>query len=118
MKARRVVVLRVLIGVLALSVSPAFPQTQNMGAAEIVLPGGVIGDVHFPHQRHQAKLVDCALCHSAYPEKTGAIEVLKAQGKIAKQQIMNQQCIKCHRGKKQAGEKAGPTSCTLCHTKG
>jgi hypothetical protein len=94
-----------------------FGQTQNTGAAEIVLDGGTSGNVVFPHQRHQAKLADCTICHSAFPQKAGAIEELKAQGKLAKKQIMNEQCTKCHREKKQAGEKAGPTSCTTCHVK-
>jgi uncharacterized membrane protein len=94
-----------------------FAQTQNTGAAEIVLDGGTSGNVAFPHQRHQAKLADCTICHSAFPQKAGAIEELKAQGKLAKKQIMNEQCTKCHREKKQAGEKAGPTTCTTCHVK-
>jgi hypothetical protein len=90
---------------------------QNTGAAEMVLEGGTSGKVAFPHQRHQEKLTDCSICHSAFPQKAGAIEDLKAQGKIAKKQIMNEQCTKCHKEKKQAGEKAGPTTCTTCHAK-
>ena len=106
-----------LAGVLSVIGVSAFAQTQNTGAAEIVLEGGTSGNVHFPHQRHQAKLVDCTICHSAYPQKAGAIEELKAQGKLAKKQVMNEQCTKCHKEKKQAGEKAGPTTCTTCHVK-
>jgi uncharacterized membrane protein len=94
-----------------------YAQTPNTGAAEIVLDGGTSGSVAFPHQRHQAKLADCTICHSAFPQKAGAIEELKAQGKLAKKQIMNEQCTKCHKEKKQAGEKAGPTTCTTCHIK-
>lgn len=93
-------------------------QTQNQGAAEIVLDGGPTGNVSFPHRRHQENLVDCAVCHSAYPQKAGSIEELKAQGKLAKKEIMNTQCTKCHKEKKRAGEKAGPTTCTSCHIKG
>jgi len=93
-------------------------QTQNQGAAEIVLDGGTTGNVSFPHRRHQENLVDCAVCHSAYPQKAGSIEELKAQGKLAKKEIMNTQCTKCHKEKKRAGEKAGPTTCTSCHIKG
>lgn len=114
----RMVLISVLAGVLSVSAVPAFAQTRETGAAEITLEGGTSGNVLFPHQRHQVKLVDCAICHSTYPQKTGAIEELKAQGKFAKKQIMNEQCIKCHKEKKQAGEKAGPTSCTMCHVKG
>jgi hypothetical protein len=89
----------------------------NRGAAEIVLEGGTSGPVAFPHLRHQEKLTDCNICHAAFPQKAGAIEDLKAQGKLAKKQVMNDQCTKCHRDKKQAGEKAGPTTCTTCHVK-
>jgi len=89
----------------------------NRGAAEIVLEGGTSGPVAFPHLRHQEKLTDCNICHAAFPQKAGAIEDLKAQGKLAKKQIMNDQCTKCHRDKKQAGEKSGPTTCTSCHVK-
>ena len=30
---------------------------------------------------------------------------------------MNKICIKCHKLKKKAGEKAGPTKCSQCHVK-
>jgi hypothetical protein len=89
----------------------------NKGAAEMVLEGGTSGSVAFPHQRHQDKLTDCNVCHAAFPQKAGSIEALKAQGKLAKKQIMNEQCTKCHKEKRQAGEKAGPTTCTTCHVK-
>ncbi len=42
----------------------------------------------------------------------------KAQGKLAKKEIMNTQCTKCHKEKRKAGEKTGPTTCTTCHVKG
>jgi hypothetical protein len=117
MKRRIMLIALPLIGVVSAVSAAAFAQNQNTGAAEIVLDGGTSGNVTFPHQRHQAKLADCKICHSAYPQKAGAIEELKAQGKLAKKQIMNEQCTKCHRERKQAGEKAGPTSCTTCHVK-
>jgi hypothetical protein len=95
----------------------ASAQSPKTGAAEIILEGGTSGRVSFPHQRHQEKLTDCTICHSAYPQKAGAIEELKAEGKLAKKQIMNEQCTKCHKEKLRAGEKAGPTTCTTCHLK-
>jgi hypothetical protein len=95
----------------------ASAPSPDRGAAEIVLEGGTSGNVTFPHQRHQEKLVDCNICHAVFPQKAGAIEELKAQGKLAKKQVMNEQCTKCHREKKQAGEKSGPTTCTTCHVK-
>ena len=117
LKVRKRLIELLLIGVFFVGVAAVFAQTQNTGAVEIVLDGGTSGNVTFPHQRHQAKLADCTICHSAFPQKAGAIEELKAQGKLAKKQIMNEQCTKCHREKKQAGEKAGPTTCTTCHVK-
>jgi hypothetical protein len=105
------------IAVLSFFGSMALAQTPNVGAAEIVLEGGTSGNVTFPHQRHQQKIEDCMVCHAAFPQKAGAIEDLKAQGKLAKKQIMNEHCTKCHKEKKQAGEKAGPTTCTTCHVK-
>jgi hypothetical protein len=95
----------------------ASAQSQDKGVAEIVLSGGISGPVHFPHQRHQERLGDCTICHAAYPQKAGAIETLKAEGKLAKKEIMDTQCTKCHKEKKRAGEKAGPTTCTTCHIK-
>lgn len=89
----------------------------DRGAAAIILEGGTSGQVAFPHQRHQEKLPDCNICHAAYPQKAGAIEELKAQGKLDKKQIMNDQCTRCHKEKKRAGEKTGPTTCTTCHAK-
>lgn len=117
LKVRKRLIELLLIGVFFVGVAAVFAQTQNTGAVEIVLDGGTSGNVTFPHQRHQAKLADCTICHSAFPQKAGAIEELKAQGKLAKKQIMNEQCTKCHKEKKQAGEKAGPTTCTTCHVK-
>ena len=105
------------VGIFSVGLGAVFAQPQNPGAAEIILDGGTSGNVTFPHQRHQAKLADCTICHSAFPQKAGVIEELKAQGKLARKQIMNEQCTKCHRERKQAGEKAGPTSCTTCHVK-
>jgi hypothetical protein len=95
----------------------ASDPSQNRGATEIVLEGGTSGNVTFPHQRHQERLADCNICHAVFPQKAGAIEELKAQGKLAKKQVMNEQCTRCHREKKQAGEKTGPTTCTTCHVK-
>jgi len=89
--------------------------TQNRGAAEIDLPGGTRGLVPFPHHQHQDKLGNCEICHSVFPQKTGIIGELKAQGKLEKKQIMNTLCIKCHRQKKREGVKAGPTTCAKCH---
>jgi len=117
MNRRRIGVVMVLFLMAAGGWVAAFAQSQKTGAAEIILEGGTSGKVTFPHQRHQEKLTDCTICHSAFPQKAGAIEELKAQGNLAKKQIMNELCIKCHKEKQRAGEKAGPTTCTKCHVK-
>ena len=120
--ANRIITRRALLALLVFMLAAggwvwASSPPSNRGAAEIVLEGGTSGQVAFPHLRHQEKLTDCNICHAAFPQKAGAIEDLKAQGKLAKKQIMNEHCTKCHREKKQAGEKSGPTSCTTCHAK-
>lgn len=114
----RIVAACCLVAVVAGAWIAASAQTPNPGAPEIVLNAGTTGNVHFPHLRHQQKLVDCNICHSLYPQQPGAIEALQLQGKLTKKQVMNTQCTKCHKERKQAGEKAGPTTCTTCHVKG
>lgn len=112
---------RVFIGVLACALSVGIAMTlssnatENRGAAEIVIEGGNRGDVPFPHLQHQDRLVDCKVCHAVFPQEKGAIETLKAEGKLEPKQVMNKQCTKCHRDKKRAGEKSGPTTCKSCH---
>jgi hypothetical protein len=117
MNRRRIGVVLVLLLIAAGGWIRAYAQSQNAGAAEIILEGGTSGNVTFPHHRHQEKLTDCTICHSTFPQKAGAIEELKAQGKLAKKQIMNELCTKCHKEKQRAGEKTGPTTCTTCHVK-
>jgi hypothetical protein len=86
------------------------------GPAEITLDGGSKGTVDFPHQKHQNTLGDCKICHDIFPQKLGVIEALKEEGKLEKKQVMNN-CRKCHRNLVKEGKKAGPTSCTKCHSK-
>jgi hypothetical protein len=91
---------------------------QNPGAPNMQLEGGTSGKVPFPHLQHQQALADCNLCHVKFPQTPGAIEALKTEGKLAKKEVMNSLCTKCHKEKRQAGEKGGPTTCTTCHIKG
>jgi hypothetical protein len=42
---------------------------------------------------------------------------LKAEGTLKKKYVMNKLCTKCHKEKKNAGQKSGPTTCTKCHIK-
>lgn len=91
--------------------------TQNKGAKNIELPGGKRGNVPFPHHQHQEKLGDCEICHSVFPQDSGIIEKLKADGKLKQKYVMNKLCTKCHKEKKKAGQKTGPTTCSKCHIK-
>lgn len=104
----------VLIAGAAASVSVA---VENQGAETLELYGGKRGKVPFPHRQHQKDLGDCQICHSVFPQETGAIEKLKAEDKLKAKYVMNKLCTKCHREKKRAGLKTGPTSCAKCHIK-
>ena len=90
---------------------------ENQGADKLELYGGKRGKVPFPHRLHQKNLGDCQICHSVFPQETGSIEKLKAEGKLKKKHVMNKLCTKCHREKKKAGQQSGPTTCAKCHIK-
>jgi cytochrome c7-like protein len=113
MKARTIVAILIIIvftGSLAVAV-------QNQGAKDIKLDGGQKGVVDFPHHLHQSAIGDCNACHSVFPKTAGIIKELKIQKKLKKKQVMNKTCIKCHKEKKKAGVKTGPTKCSQCHVK-
>jgi hypothetical protein len=79
------------------------------------------GNVPFPHRLHQDSVVkkepeDCNICHSLFPQKAGSIKALMAEGKLKSKEVMNENCTKCHKEKKRAGEKSGPTTCKTCHS--
>lgn len=90
---------------------------ENKGAAQIDIPGGYKGKVPFNHQMHQTQLKDCNVCHDLFPKAPGAIDDLKTKKTLKKKQVMNKVCIKCHKAEKNAGNKAGPTTCSKCHVK-
>ena len=88
---------------------------ENNGADIIFINGGKMRDIHFPHHRHQKALGDCNVCHDLFPAEAGSIAALKAQGKLKKKQVMEAHCIACHKQRKAAAKKTGPTSCARCH---
>ena len=90
---------------------------QFTGAKDIVLLGGDLGDVSFPHLKHQQTLGDCNICHNYFSQEAGVIQKLIAEGKLKKKQMMNTLCMDCHKQREAAGEKAGPLSCKACHIK-
>lgn len=90
--------------------------TSFAAADNMVLKGGSLGDVPFPHKLHQQTLHDCKLCHKMFPMKADAIQNAIASGKLKKKDVMNN-CIDCHKADKAKGVKAGPTTCKECHSK-
>lgn len=117
MGSRSIAVL-VAAGCLAVAaVSGVCVAAVRSGAESITLYGGSTGNVPFPHRQHQATVGDCAVCHSVFAQTAGAIDEMKAAGTLKKKQVMNKQCIQCHRQKKQNGENSGPTTCRSCHFK-
>jgi len=102
------------IGAAALSAAQA---PADKGAAIMQLESGRLPAAPFPHRLHQETLDDCNACHSMFPQKRGAIKELQAQGKLKKQQVMNKNCIACHKERKMAGKPSGPVSCTDCHAR-
>jgi hypothetical protein len=113
-----VIAVAVILAAATVWTTSAPAQSPNPGAAEMVLDGGTTGKVPFPHRKHQQALPDCTLCHSVFPQKTGAIDELKESGKLPRKQVMNELCTRCHKERQSAGQSAGPTSCLKCHVKG
>lgn len=117
MKIKLIVVLVSVTAIMAVATIASTMAGQNMGAVNLQLNGGTRGDVPFPHHQHQEQLGDCQICHSVFPQKSGSIKKLKADGKLKKKYVMNKLCTKCHKEKKRAGQKSGPTTCKSCHIK-
>ncbi len=90
---------------------------ENQGAAEIKIDGGKRGIVHFPHHAHQTRLKDCNICHAVFPQEPQSLNKLKQTGQLKPKQVMNKQCVKCHRAEKKAGNPSGPTTCSKCHVR-
>ena len=114
----KISVVLISIAAIVIGSSVAFSdKDQNKGADSIEMEGGTRGKVPFPHHRHQENLGDCTICHSVFPQKSGGIEELKAQGQLKKKYVMNKLCTKCHKETRKAGRKTGPLTCSKCHVK-
>lgn len=105
-----------LASTIVLATMATVPASENKGADQITIYGGSRGDVPFPHHLHQDTLKDCKTCHDAFPQEKGAIEAMKQSGTLKRKHVMNKLCTSCHKERKKAGEKTGPTSCKLCHS--
>lgn len=100
---------------LVLSVAVAFATTK--GNPEIVLQGGKMGNITFPHHLHQSVVNDCMVCHVNFSQEPGSLQAAKDIGTLKKKQVMDTTCLKCHKDRKKAGETHGPVSCSGCHKK-
>jgi len=117
MKFKLIVALAAVAAILAVATLATTMADQNKGAAKMELDGGKRGKVPFPHHQHQENLGDCKICHTLFPQKSGSIAELQTEGKLKKKDVMNKLCTKCHKEKKKAGQKSGPTTCKKCHLK-
>lgn len=89
---------------------------QEKGAESMVLDGGSMGSVQFPHGRHQEISVDCQPCHGVFAKEPHIIDTMKSAGELPKKNVMAM-CSKCHKDLAARGEKTGPTGCKDCHKK-
>ena len=117
MKVKLSVASVLIIAAVAVSAAALSAAKINNGPQNLKIDGGKRGIVPFPHHRHQENVGDCKICHTVFPQKVGSIQDLKAQGKLKKKYVMNKLCTKCHKEKKKAGLKSGPTTCAKCHIK-
>jgi len=108
--------LLVLLFMVSMTIAVAV-QAENKGAENISIFGGSRGDVPFPHHAHQNRLKGCNTCHAAFPQEADGIKAMKVAGKLKPKQVMNKQCVKCHKEQKKAGNPTGPTTCSTCHVK-
>ena len=107
----------VLFTIMAAMLAVTAVGAVNNGAENISIYGGSRGDVPFPHHAHQERLKDCNTCHASFPQEADSLKTMKKAGKLKPKQVMNKQCVKCHKDQKKAGNATGPTTCSKCHVK-
>ncbi len=91
-----------IIAAAALTLFAASLAMAAAGPETITLPAKM-GNVTFPHAKHQEMLKDCKKCHA-----TDAGGKIEGFGK----DIAHKNCKGCHEESKK-----GPTSCKDCHKK-
>ncbi len=89
---------------------------DDKGIETIVLKGGNMGSITFPHGRHLTMFVDCKPCHELFPKESQIVDKMMNEGKMNKKAVMNM-CKKCHTDLAEKGQKTGPTACRDCHKK-
>ena len=102
---------------LGVFVSAVGLASENKGAATLQIDAGARGAVPFPHRAHQERVADCNVCHAVFPKEPQSLTRLKKDGQLKPKDVMNKQCIKCHKTEKKAGNNAGPTTCSKCHVR-
>ncbi|MBC2716079.1 MAG: cytochrome c3 family protein [Desulfobacteraceae bacterium] len=118
MREKLVCLLIVVFFVFLAVFSYAHEDHDDFGDEIIILEKGRMPQVTFPHQMHQTVLENnCNACHDLFPKQHGIIKEMITQEKLKKQQVMNSNCLKCHKERKAAGQKAGPVKCTQCHVR-
>ena len=80
------------------------------------LEGGSLGDVSFPHQKHQKVISKCDACHGLFPKEKGIIQKNIAEKKLKKKKVMGQ-CVDCHKERATDNKMVGPVKCKGCHKK-
>ena len=113
----RNILMLVLAGTLLFGFVTVTVHASDQGPSAINIFGGSRGDVPFPHAQHQARIKDCNICHSAFPQEADAMKKMKEKGSLKPKKVMNLQCIKCHKADKRAGKPYGPVTCNTCHIK-
>lgn len=93
-----------------------FSFAEKRGANNIIILGGQIGDVPFPHYLHQNKLKNCDNCHKLFPKESNSISRLISKGQLMKKTVMNN-CKRCHMERNTKGMNSGPVKCKACHSK-
>ena len=103
---------------IAFILTVAVTGADNQGAEHIKIYGGSRGEVPFPHRAHQERLTDCSVCHAVFPQEVDGIKKMKESGTLKPKEVMNKQCVSCHKETQKAGNPSGPTTCSKCHQKG
>ncbi len=104
--------------VLSLTLFLTYASAEYSGADEMILKGGkTLGDVNFKHHMHQEIASDCNVCHKFFKKEKKGIETAISNKTLKSKYVMSKVCIKCHKKRKRAKLKTGPTSCKKCHIK-
>lgn len=90
--------------ILAILALTLYCATAALAAEGMKTLPAKVGDVNFPHAKHQELLKSCTPCHA--DSKGGKID------KLAKKDEAHKLCKSCHETKKK-----GPTKCGECHKK-